>query len=123
VDVLPTVFGLLKISGLHQSWGRDLFRLNPADPGWAVIKPSGSGQIAAFIQGDLMLVESPLLSPKVYRYELNPYSAERIRPDSETLEKMSVSMRGYIKNAIGALTSRHAGVRSGDLPPAGTAPQ
>ena len=41
----------------HQCWGRDLLALDERDPGFGIIKPSGSDQTVAMIRGEQILVQ------------------------------------------------------------------
>ncbi|MDH4231417.1 MAG: LTA synthase family protein [Nitrospirota bacterium] len=110
VDVLPTVMGLMGIRSLSQSWGRDLFRLAPADQGWAVIKPSGSGQTVGLVKGDRLFVISPKLNPSAYQFRLNPWTATQISLSPETAAVLSEELHGYIQTGINALMTFRAGV-------------
>jgi phosphoglycerol transferase MdoB-like AlkP superfamily enzyme len=46
LDIVPTVLGIVGSEALHQSFGRDLFLLDPADPGHAFVKQSGDSVLA-----------------------------------------------------------------------------
>ncbi len=52
-DILPTIFGLLKLKTLHTSWGRDLCQV-PEDGGFSV---SISGNEAFWRERRLLLVD------------------------------------------------------------------
>ncbi len=52
VDVVPTIMGRLGGEVRHQCWGRDLLALDERDPGFGIIKPSGSDQTVAMIRGE-----------------------------------------------------------------------
>jgi phosphoglycerol transferase MdoB-like AlkP superfamily enzyme len=110
VDVFPTVMGLMGIRSLNQSWGRDLFRLEPTDPGWAVIKPSGSAQTVGLVQGDRLFVTSPNLSPSAYQFKLNPWTANQIELSPEDSAALSEELHGYIQAGLNVLLTSHAGV-------------
>lgn len=109
VDVMPTIMGLMGISGVHQSWGRDLFRLTAEDLGWAVIKPSGSSQVVGFIEGDRMLVLSPRLAPAAYRFKLNPWNATQDTLPMTEVDRLSKYLHAYVETALLTLASGHAG--------------
>ena len=57
VDVVPTIMGRLGGEVRHQCWGRDLLSLPADDPGFGIVKPSGSDQTVALIRGDRVLVQ------------------------------------------------------------------
>ena len=109
VDVLPTIVGLLGLTNAHQAWGRDVFRLAPDDPGWAVIKPSGSGQIVSYIRGDTYLSKTPDGQIGMYRYTLMPWSAARIT-DPAVIATNLHALRAYVQTGLDALMTRRAGV-------------
>jgi len=54
----------------HQCWGRDLLSLAADDPGFGIIKPSGSDQTVALIRGDRVLVQPKEQPARLYRYRL-----------------------------------------------------
>jgi len=110
VDVLPTSLGLLEVRYAGQSWGRDLFRLDAGDFGWAVIKPAGTSQKAAFIQGDSLLLLKPGVKPEQYTFALNPWRADRASSQDKTSVDLSRPASAYMQTAITALTTKHAGI-------------
>ncbi len=110
VDIVPTIMGRLGLPVRHQCWGRDLLALPAGDPGFAVIKPSGSDQTVAFIRGDRILVQPKGLSARVYSYQLggNPRS-ERIEaaPDEQ---EMRQKLDAFLQTATNSLLNNTAGV-------------
>jgi phosphoglycerol transferase MdoB-like AlkP superfamily enzyme len=115
VDVLPTVMGLMDIKSVNQSWGRDLFRIDPNDQGWAIIKPSGGGKTVGLIKGDLFFVTAPKMEPLAYRYSLNPWNPEEVKLTAEETDALSKTLHGYVQAAINALMTSHAGVTADDV--------
>ncbi|MBW1703949.1 MAG: LTA synthase family protein [Deltaproteobacteria bacterium] len=110
VDILPTILGLLKIDTPIQSWGRDLFRLDPDDPGWALIKPSGGEPTVAFIKGDKFLVEAPGIKPVLYHYSLYPWDTQPITKGNDGLcKKYKLALESYVETGIDALRRNVAG--------------
>ena len=110
VDVLPTVLGLARIKRMHQSWGRDLFRLARNDPGWAVIKSSGDSQVVGLVHGSTLLVVTPKLPPQQYRYRLNPWRAQKLSITTRDNKYWTTRLYSYIVTGLGALLSHRAGV-------------
>lgn len=53
-DLLPTLMGLLGGEYIHESWGRDLLKLPPDDPGFAMFN---SAHYLGYLLPDLFLVE------------------------------------------------------------------
>lgn len=115
VDVMPTVLSLMNVRGIHQSWGRDVFRLPDGDEGWAVVKPSGNSEFVGYIRGDRLMIATPGHSPELYRYQLNPFriSEETAAPGAE--RDMAREMLAYVQSGLKTLLSGHAGVKAGDL--------
>ena len=110
VDVLPTSLGLLEVRYAGQSWGRDLFRLDAGDRGWAVIKPAGTSQKAAFIHDDSLLILKPEFNPELYKFELNPWRAVKTSGQPGMVSSLSRDASAYLQTAITALATKHAGI-------------
>jgi len=70
VDVVPTIMGRLGQSVQHQCWGRDVLSVTEDDPGFGVIKPSGSDQTVALVTGHQVLVQPRGQLPKLYNFKL-----------------------------------------------------
>jgi phosphoglycerol transferase MdoB-like AlkP superfamily enzyme len=111
VDVLPTSLGLLGMRTANQAWGRDLFRLDPDDPGWAVLKPAGNSQKVAFIQGNSLLVMKPDFKPSLWTFELNPWRANRLSGQNSVVNDLSQILGSYIKTGLTALQTNRAGMK------------
>ena len=112
VDILPTILGLLKIGSPIQSWGRDLFRLDTDDPGWAIIKPSGGEPMVAFIKGNKFLVEASGIKPVLYHYSLYPWDAQLITEgNNNLLKKYKLALESYVATGIDVLRRNIAGLK------------
>lgn len=113
IDIVPTIMGRLGGPTQHQCWGRDLLNLPAGDPGFGVIKPSGSEQTVGIIRGDRLLIESREMDPHMYRFTLghNP-QGERIQdPDMsawrEQLESfLQVATKALLDDTAGAVQSK-----------------
>ncbi|MHC2147832.1 LTA synthase family protein [Pseudomonas sp. 210_17 TE3656] len=112
IDIVPTIMGRLGGETRHQCWGRDLLNLPAGDPGFGMIKPSGSEQIVGLIKGDRILIESKDMSPRMYRYELgSTFKAELIEsPDQKDLTH---KLESFIQTATKSLLDNTAGVVHG----------
>ena len=110
IDVVPTIVSLLGKPFSHQCWGRDILSLNKSDPGFGVIKPSGSDQTVALLKGDLILVKQPNIPTNLGRYQLgeNP-SYQRIN-DPELNAMMNRELSGFIETALYALYDNQTGL-------------
>ncbi len=111
VDVVPTIMGRLGGEVRHQCWGRDLLSLQVDDSGFGIIKPSGSDQTVALIQGDRVLVQPKEQPARLYRYRLGHKPAgERIAPavdQSLLLRQLSA----YLQTATASLLANSSGDR------------
>ncbi|MGH8380647.1 LTA synthase family protein [Pseudomonas sp.] len=109
IDIVPTIMGRLGGETRHQCWGRDLLNLPAGDPGFGMIKPSGSEQIVGLVKGDRILIESKDMSPRMYRYELGAnFKAELIEsPDQKDLTH---KLESFIQTATKSLLDNTAGV-------------
>ncbi|QBF27887.1 LTA synthase family protein [Pseudomonas tructae] len=112
IDIVPTIMGRLGGETRHQCWGRDLLNLPAGDPGFGMIKPSGSEQIVGLIRGDRILIESKDMTPRMYRYELGAnFKAELIEsPDQPQLLQ---KLESFIQTATKSLLDNTAGVVHG----------
>ncbi|CAM3887743.1 LTA synthase family protein [Pseudomonas wadenswilerensis] len=112
IDIVPTIMGRLGGETRHQCWGRDLLNLPAGDPGFGMIKPSGSEQIVGLVKGDRILIEAKDMSPRMYRYELGAnFKAELIEaPDQKDLTH---KLESFIQTATKSLLDNTAGVVHG----------
>ncbi len=105
VDMVPTILGRLGGDVRHQCWGRDLLALDANDPGFGIIKPSGSDQTVAMLRGDRILVQPKALEPRLYRYSLGGQpDAERIE-NAATEQQMRRQLEAYLQTATQSLLS------------------
>ncbi|MCB1701511.1 MAG: LTA synthase family protein [Halioglobus sp.] len=109
VDVVPTIMGRLGMPYTHQCWGRDLLALDPADRGFGVIKPSGSDQTVAIIEGDRVLVQPPDQPVSLFSYSLDG-AGESVRlRDEAQADAMRHRLEAYLQAATGSLLGNSAG--------------
>jgi phosphoglycerol transferase MdoB-like AlkP superfamily enzyme len=116
VDITPSILGLLGLKDPQQCWGRNLFALDAADEGFAVIKPSGGEDEVALIEGDRVLIKSPKGKPRLYRYVFGPppNSSENLYGKQKTLARaMEKSLLAYVQTGILTLRARHLGLPPG----------
>ncbi|PSS47875.1 LTA synthase family protein [Pseudomonas sp. BBP2017] len=112
IDIVPTIMGRLGGETRHQCWGRDLLNLPAGDPGFGMIKPSGSEQIVALVKGDRILIESKDMAPRMYRYELGGnFKAELI--ESPDQKELTHKLESFIQTATKSLLDNTAGVVHG----------
>jgi phosphoglycerol transferase MdoB-like AlkP superfamily enzyme len=107
VDIVPIIAGLLGGKSSHSCWGRDL--LNVDDDGFAVIKPSGSDQTTAFIDGDMILVKQPHLDEKLYKYQMGKNIMATLVADDSRQQEMKHKLDAFIQTAMDALLHGKAG--------------
>jgi phosphoglycerol transferase MdoB-like AlkP superfamily enzyme len=115
VDIGPSVMGLLGFTDPHQAWGRNLFSPALRDAGFAVIKPSGSEEVVALIEGDRVLLRDPKSRAQLYRYDLDDRSgnaAGEAVGDQELARTMEQRLLAYVQSGILALRSRQLGLPS-----------
>jgi len=111
VDIVPTIMGLLGEPFLHQCWGRNLFRLEPGDPGHGIIKPSGSDPTIAMLMGDSILVNPPEGgSVRLYRYALYPEAEIAAVDDPAARQEMTTLSGAYIQAAMTTLLNNRTGI-------------
>lgn len=109
VDIGPTILGLLGSNAPHLAWGRNLLSVDPAEAGFAVVKPSGGNEEVALIEGDLLLMRSPKEKPVLYRYSLDfPPVSARIDDPAKT-RAMEHRLKAYVETGLLTLRERHVG--------------
>ena len=110
VDVVPTIMGLMGRPYVNQCWGRDLLALEEEDQGFCVIKPSGSDQTVALVEGDNLLVKSPDQPVELGRYRLMPDPSFTPVADEGLKKEMEQRLSAYIQAAMSALKARRTGI-------------
>ncbi len=120
VDVVPTIMGRLGGEVRHQCWGRDLLALDERDPGFGIIKPSGSDQTVAMIRGDRILVQPRDLEPQLYRYRLGANAAAERIEDAASTAPLLRQLQAYLQVATASLLANSAGDREREESSRGT---
>lgn len=108
-DVAPTVMGLIGESFTHQCWGRDV--LSVADPGFALIKPSGNDEIVGFLRGDRIVVKRPGAVPDLYRYSVGRDARVEKLDDEAMKEQMASTLAAFVERATRSLLDDTAGTQ------------
>jgi phosphoglycerol transferase MdoB-like AlkP superfamily enzyme len=109
-DVVPTAVSLLGKPFVHQCWGRDLLALPENDPGLGMIKPSGSDQTVALMQGDRITIKPPGGKARSGHYSLYPdeyYLPGEVAQDGE---KSAAELSAYIQVAMQSLKTNRTGL-------------
>ena len=112
VDMVPTIMGRLGDDVQHQCWGRDVLSLAADDPGFAIIKPSGSDQTVALIKGDRILIQPKDVNARVWTYQLgtDPQSAPAT-PHTDDVHWLQ-QLNAYIQTATRSLLDNTAGAQA-----------
>ena len=113
VDIVPTIMGRIGGDVLHQCWGRDLLNLPEGDPGFGVIKPSGSEQTVALLTADRILVLPKDMPAKLYQYELGAQSKAVPIVESPDQAALQQKLEAFIQTATKSLLDNTAGVIDG----------
>ncbi len=114
VDVVPTIMGRLGGEVRHQCWGRDLLSLAADDPGFGIVKPSGSDQTVALIRGDRVLVQPKEQPARLYRYRLGREPAGERIAAAEDQPQLLRQLHAYLQTATASLLANTSGDRSGE---------
>ncbi len=110
VDIVPTALAMLKKQSTHQCWGRDLLSLTD-DPGFAVIKPSGSEQTSAIVKGHDILTLAPGNPPQLGHVGFEPRLDWKPRRDPDRARLLERELKSYIATGLNALEHNRTGVR------------
>jgi phosphoglycerol transferase MdoB-like AlkP superfamily enzyme len=110
IDVVPTIMARLGGKTRQQCWGRDLLGLPEGDQGIGVIKPSGSDQTVAIVNGEKILIQPKDMPAKLYRYDLGARTAQVLQGDVQQpeLQKrleafLQVATQSLLRNSTGAV--------------------
>jgi phosphoglycerol transferase MdoB-like AlkP superfamily enzyme len=113
MDVIPTAVSLLLGRPFtHQCWGRDLLSLPDNDPGFGIIKPSGSDHTVAHFRGNRIVIKPPHGKAIAGRYQLYPepsFTADDQLPEKEQMLK---DLKAYVSTAMRALVENRTGLPS-----------
>ncbi|ANQ86364.1 LTA synthase family protein [Azoarcus olearius] len=110
IDVVPTIMGRLGGAVRHQCWGRDLLDLPAGDAGRGVIKPSGSDQTVAIVEGSRILVQPKDMDARLYAYQLGAEPrSERIH-DAAAEAALGRRLQAFLQVATRSLLDNTAGV-------------
>ncbi len=111
VDVVPTIMGLLGKPFLHHCWGRNLLNTAADDPGFGIIKPSGSDPTVAMLSGDRILIHLPDgHNSQLYHYQLYPQAEAEIYDNKPVTTDMESTLKAYVQTAMDALLTNRCGV-------------
>jgi phosphoglycerol transferase MdoB-like AlkP superfamily enzyme len=108
LDILPTIVGMMGFQSAHHSYGRDLFRISPQDPGQALVKQS-SEPMVGFIRGNDIYVGSATSPSSFHHFDLSfPPSAtddlSAARPDDS--KAMMRLLDGLVVSGLQTLEKR-----------------
>jgi phosphoglycerol transferase MdoB-like AlkP superfamily enzyme len=112
VDIVPTIMGRLGETVRHQCWGRDLLSLPASDPGFAIIKPSGSDQTVAMLKGDEILILPKGMLTSRYRYQLGAQPQATLLPAPTQDDSQHQQLQAYLQTATNSLLGNTAGVEA-----------
>ncbi|WP_394354755.1 LTA synthase family protein [Aquipseudomonas alcaligenes] len=110
IDVVPTIMGRLGGDVRHQCWGRDLLSLPEGDQGIGVIKPSGSDQTVAVVNGDKILVQPKGLPAKLYHYQLGAGAKVEVVANDPAQPLLHKRLEAFLQTATQSLLQNTAGV-------------
>ena len=110
VDIVPTIMGRLGGTVRQQCWGRDLLSLPANDPGFAIIKPSGSDQTVAMLKGEEILILPKDMEPRRYRYQLGAHPQATLLAPPTPGDTLTQQLQAYLQTATGSLLGNTTGV-------------
>ncbi|WP_456378406.1 hypothetical protein [Thiolapillus sp.] len=94
----------------HQCRGRDLLSLPDNDPGFGIIKPSGSDHTVAHFRGKRIVIKPPHGKAMAGRYQLYPSPSLTLVTEMPEQEEMLADLKAYVSTAMRALLDNHTGV-------------
>jgi len=97
-DLLPTILGLLGKPGLHESWGRDLFKLSLEDKGFAMMV---DGKRIGWVDPPYFLVDRIGATTSLYNYIEDPEQKKDISSEyPELTEELKKKERSLLQLSI-----------------------
>ncbi|WP_339459575.1 LTA synthase family protein [Pseudomonas sp. EA_105y_Pfl2_R69] len=119
VDIVPTIMGRLPGAVRHQCWGRDLLSLPASDPGFAIIKPSGSDQTVAMLSGEHILVLPKGRPARGYQYRLGRQAQALPLTAPAQVQRLGQQLQAYLQTATSSLLGNTTGVVDNNATPQG----
>jgi phosphoglycerol transferase MdoB-like AlkP superfamily enzyme len=114
MDLVPTTVSLvLGESFDHQCWGRDLLSLPDADPGFGIIKPSGSDHTVAYFRGKHIIIKPPHEKAVAGSFQLYPEPSLTLQSEMPEKEEMLANLKAYVSTAMRALLENRTGLPAG----------
>jgi phosphoglycerol transferase MdoB-like AlkP superfamily enzyme len=110
LDILPSIVGLAGLSTPHQAFGRDVFRLNPEDPGHAYVKRVGE-PLPGWIEGNEILVGSSGSPARHYKLDLGfpPGASDDLSAKTpERTARLARDLDAFIVSSMNTLERRLA---------------
>lgn len=114
MDLVPTAVSLvLGESFDHQCWGRDLLSLPDSDPGFGIIKPSGSDHTVAYLRGNHIVIKPPHEKAMAGNFQLYPQPSLTLNANMPDKGEMLANLKAYVSTAMRALLENHTGLPAG----------
>jgi phosphoglycerol transferase MdoB-like AlkP superfamily enzyme len=113
LDILPTILGTAGLESTHQSFGRDVFRLPPEDPGHAYVKRTGDPMVG-WISGDKLMVGRAGPPSTLHHLDLGfpPSASEDLSAkDPASADKFAKDVNAFVVTGLHTLQSRVAAPR------------
>ncbi len=111
VDIVPTIMGLLGKPFIHNCWGRNLLNVAADDPGFGIIKPSGSDPTVAMLKGSRILVKPPDgHNSQLYNFSLYPHTQAEVYDNQACANEIETTLNAYIQTAMDALLTSRTGI-------------
>jgi phosphoglycerol transferase MdoB-like AlkP superfamily enzyme len=111
LDILPTIVGLAGLKIPHQSFGRDLFRLRPDDPGHAYVKRSGD-PVLGWIEGEEIAVVTTARPTALHNIDLAfpPSASPDLAPQKPARSKeMARRLEAAVVTGLWMIEKKRAG--------------
>ncbi|MEO6034856.1 MAG: LTA synthase family protein [Verrucomicrobiota bacterium] len=108
LDILPSILGILGNDAVHQSFGRDLFRLNESDAGHACVKDSG-GAFVGWIEGTEVMVGNGGKPVSLYQYDFS-FPPGVTQQNLDERKPMAEHMEAFVQSGLWTLKQRRAGL-------------
>jgi phosphoglycerol transferase MdoB-like AlkP superfamily enzyme len=109
LDMTNTAVSLLGKPFVQAGWGRNVFDLADDDPGYAMMKPSGSDKTVAMVNGNQVVVKGADITPECYRIDLSFPPGDELLSKDASDDPRYQQLGSFLQTVITCLNERKTG--------------
>jgi phosphoglycerol transferase MdoB-like AlkP superfamily enzyme len=112
LDMANTAVSLLGKPFVQAGWGRNIFNLADDDPGYAIMKPSGSDKTVAMVSANQVIVKGESASPEYYQIDLGFPPGDTLLNSNACDDTRYQQLGALLQTAVLCLKERKTGHQS-----------